>query len=234
MTVGSLFAGIGGFDLGLERAGMEIRWQVEIDPFCQAVLAKHWPHVSRYDDVRTVGAHNLERVDVLCGGWPCQPVSSASAGRRKGTEHDAWLWPEMSRVLAQLQPAWFFGENVVALDRGELDAVVSDLEGLGYEVAPTLEVPACAFGFDHWRARYWILGYAHRDREPGVSLDAEMARMSRRGRDSDGLGTASRLSRGMDGYRLRTLGNAVVPQIVEWIGRQIVAADANARVRQAR
>lgn len=220
MTVGSLFSGIGGFDLGLERAGMEIRWQVEIDPFCRAVLAKHWPHVKRYDDVRTVGAHNLERVDLLCAGWPCQPVSSASRGRARRTGDHRWLWPQVPRLVEELQPTWFLGENVTHLDRGELDTVVSDLEAIGYEVAPPLEVPACAFGFDHWRPRLWILGHADRDRQPSMSVDAEVARMPRRDCDTGGVGTTNGISSRMD--RLRGLGNAVVPHIIEWIGRRVM------------
>ena len=84
LTVGSLFAGIGGMDLGLERAGMEIKWQVEIDGYCQRVLAKHWPHVQRFSDVREVGRHNLESVDLICGGFPCQDISNA--GKRAGID----------------------------------------------------------------------------------------------------------------------------------------------------
>ena len=103
LTVGSLFAGIGGFDLGLERAGFDIRWQVEIDPFCRAVLAKHWPQVKRYEDVRTVGAHNLERVDVVCGGFPCQDISDA--GLRAGIDGKrSGLWSEMARLTGELRP----------------------------------------------------------------------------------------------------------------------------------
>ena len=96
-TVGSLFAGIGGFDLGLERAGMTVRWQVERDEFCQRVLAKHWPEVPRYGDIRDCGARNLPAVDLICGGFPCQPFSNA--GQRRGTDDDRYLWPEMRRVV---------------------------------------------------------------------------------------------------------------------------------------
>lgn len=223
MTFGSLFAGIGGFDLGFERAGMTCRWQVEIDPFCRAVLAKHWPDVQLYEDIHHVGAHNLESVDVICGGWPCQPVSQASRGRNRRTADDRWLWPETRRVVFELEPTWFVGENVTHLDRGELDTVVSDLEALGYEVAPTLEIPACAFGHDHWRPRFWILGHAHRDRQPGVSVNAEVARLSRCDRDSGGVGAPHGLPSGMD--RLRGLGNAVVPQITQWIGERLMEAE---------
>ena len=93
MTFGSLFSGIGGIDLGLERAGMECKWQVEIDPYCQKVLAKHWPDVRRYDDVRSVGADTLEAVDLIAGGFPCQDVSVAGkrAGLKEGTKSGLWF-----------------------------------------------------------------------------------------------------------------------------------------------
>jgi DNA (cytosine-5)-methyltransferase 1 len=228
LTFGSLFAGIGGFDLGFERAGMTCRWQVEIDPWCRRVLAKHWPDVQRYEDVRDVGAHNLERVDVVCGGWPCQPVSQAGRGRNRRSADDRWLWPDTRRVVFELEPTWFVGENVTHLDRGELDTVVSDLEALDYEVAPPFEVPACAFGLDHWRPRLWILGHANRDRQPGVSVDAEVARLSRPGCDTGGVGAAYGISSRMD--RLGGLGNAVVPQITQWIGERLMEAERDRQV----
>lgn len=223
MTFGSLCAGIGGFDLGFERAGMTCRWQVEIDAFCRAVLAKHWPNVQRHEDVRNVGARNLERVDVICAGWPCQPVSQASRGRNRRTTDDRWLWPDTRRVVFELEPTWFVGENVTHLDRGELDAVVSDLEALDYEVAPAFEVPACAFGLDHWRPRLWILGHANRDRQSGVSVDAEVAGLSRPDCDARGMGAAHGVSSRMD--RLGGLGNAVVPHITQWIGECLMASE---------
>src|SRR3990172_13197899 len=102
LTVGSLFAGIGGFDLGLERAGFQIKWQVEKDEWCKKILEKHWPGVRRYKDIHEVGAHNLEAVDLICGGFPCQPFSIA--GKRKGEEDDRHLWPEMLRVISELKP----------------------------------------------------------------------------------------------------------------------------------
>jgi DNA (cytosine-5)-methyltransferase 1 len=222
LTFGSLCAGIGGFDLGFERAGLTCRWQVELDAFCRAVLAKHWPDVPRHEDLRDVGAHNLERVDVICCGWPCQPVSQASRGRNRRTADDRWLWPDTRRVVHELEPAWFVGENVTHLDRGELDTVVSDLEALGYEVAPTFEIPACAFGLDHRRARLWILGYANRDGESRLPLDAEVARLSRRDCDAGRMGAPYGLSSRMD--RLRGLGNAVVPAITQWIGERLMEA----------
>src|SRR6478752_1115280 len=108
LTVGSLFAGIGGFDLGLERAGMRVIWQSEIDPYASAVLRKHWPHVPNHGDIRAITAATVERPDVLCGGFPCQPASVA--GKRLGREDDRWLWPDYRRLVGELRPAWVIGE----------------------------------------------------------------------------------------------------------------------------
>lgn len=152
----SLFAGIGGFDLGLERAGMECVGQVEIDPFCQKVLAKHWPGVSRHDDIRTFKPERGS-ADLVCGGFPCQPFSAA--GKRRGTEDDRHLWPEMARVIAEVRPAWVVGENVTGIIGLALDGVLSDLEGMGYAIWPVV-LPACAVDAPHRRDRIWIVGYS--------------------------------------------------------------------------
>lgn len=157
MNVGSLFAGIGGFDLGLERAGMTIVWQVEIDDYCRKILAKHWPDVPKYGDIRECGAHNLEAVDLVCGGFPCQPFSQS--GKRQGQADDRYLWPEMLRVISEIRPRWVIGENVSGLISLELDTVLSDLEGQGYSVG-TLVIPACATDARHRRDRLWIIANA--------------------------------------------------------------------------
>jgi len=157
-TVGSLFSGIGGFELGFERAGFDVRWQVEIDPFCRAVLAKHWPEVARYDDVRTCGAANLEPVDVVCGGFPCQPVSLA--GRRKAQADDRWLWPEFARVLRELRPRIAALENVPGLLVHGLEDVLGDLAAIGYDAEWDC-VSAADVGANHRRERVWILAYAN-------------------------------------------------------------------------
>src|SRR3990172_3735236 len=157
ITVGSLFSGIGGFDLGLERAGFKIKWQVEINEWCQKILTKHWPNVSKYRDIRGVGIHNLETVDLICGGFPCQPFSTA--GKRKGKEDDRHLWPEMLRVISELQPRWVIGENVAGFVSMGLDDCISDLENQGYEVQ-TFIIPACALNAPHRRDRVWIVANA--------------------------------------------------------------------------
>src|SRR4051812_10602658 len=125
LTFGSLFAGIGGIDLGLERAGMQCKWQVEINDYATRVLAKHWPDVHRERDVRACGAHNLTTVDLICGGFPCQDISYAGkgaglAGRRSG------LWFEYARIIRELEPRYVLVENVAALlDRGMGDVLGS-------------------------------------------------------------------------------------------------------------
>jgi DNA (cytosine-5)-methyltransferase 1 len=220
LTFGSCFSGFGGIDLGFERAGLVCRWQVEIEPYARAVLAKHWPNVPKFGDVRDVGAHNLERVDVIAGGFPCQPFSSASRGRRLGNQDDRALWPEMRRVVSELRPTWVIGENVPQFDRGPLDEMVADLEALDYEVAPPLEIPACAFGLDHWRPRLWILGYAHRHRESGLRVDAEVARLSRPHRDAGGMGAPDVVPSRME--RFEGIGNAVPPVMAQWIGERLM------------
>lgn len=158
MTVGSLFAGIGGFDLGFERAGYEIRWQVEIDPWARAVLAKHWPTVHRHDDVRTAGAHNLERVDLICGGFPCQDISLAGNGAGIEGERSG-LWAEYARIIGELRPRYVVVENVAALLVRGFDRVLGDLAARGYDAEWDC-IPAAAVGAPHRRDRIWLVAYA--------------------------------------------------------------------------
>ncbi len=167
MKVGSLFSGIGGFDLGLERAGMEISWQVEIDDYCRKVLAKHWPDVPKFGDIRECGAHNLGAVDLVCGGFPCQPFSTA--GKQSGKEDHRYLWPEMLRVVSETGARWVIGENVPGIIHLELDNVLSDLEGIGYTTWTAI-IPAVGVDARHKRDRVWIVAYSESNgdmREPG-------------------------------------------------------------------
>ena len=114
MKYGSLFSGIGGFDLGLDRAGMSCAWQVEINPYPRRILAKHWPDVPKFEDVNNVGQHNLSTVDLVCGGFPCQDVSIA--GNRAGLAGEqSKLWFQFHRILEEIRPAWVIVENVPGL-----------------------------------------------------------------------------------------------------------------------
>lgn len=160
LTVGGLFSGIGGFELGLVRAGFEIIWMVEIDEFCQKVLKKHapiyWPNAKIYGDIKNVGKENLTSPDVIVGGFPCQPFSQA--GKRNGKEDDRYLWPEMLRVIRELSPHWIIGENVAGFINMELESAFTDLETKGYQVEAFV-LPACAVDAPHQRNRIWIVAY---------------------------------------------------------------------------
>lgn len=177
MNVLDLFSGIGGFSLGLERAGMRTVAFCEIEPFPRAVLAKHWPHVPCYHDVHDVTADRLDRdgvgrIDLICGGYPCQPFSHA--GKQRGHEDPRHLWPQMRRVVGEVRPAWVLAENVVGHITLGLDQVLADLETDGY-AARAIVVPACAKDAPHIRQRVWIMARDRdRDREPDLSVDAEV------------------------------------------------------------
>ena len=179
MTVGSLFAGIGGFDLGFQRAGLDISWQVEKDEWCQKVLARHFPRAKRIEDIRNAGKENLFPVDVICGGFPCQPFSSA--GKQGGTEDDRYLWPEMLRVISELKPSWVVAENVLGLVTGKMEPVFEqvllDLEGEGYDVQAFI-IPACGVDAPHRRYRVWIIGNAYNNSKPIIPLNDETPGLS--------------------------------------------------------
>ncbi len=157
LTIGSLFAGIGGLELGLEWAGLgPTLWQVEINPMCRAVLARHWPEAERHEDVRRVGAATLAPVDLVCGGFPCQDVSSA--GKRAGLGGArSGLWYEFARILAECRPRWVVIENVRSGAIKWVDAVRRDLERLGYASLP-VPIAASDCGAPHERARIFLVG----------------------------------------------------------------------------
>ena len=235
MTFGSLFAGIGGFDLGFERAGLECRWQVEIDPYAQRVLAKHWPNVRRWDDVRTFAKEcSAERVDVICGGFPCQDISNA--GKRAGIDGErSGLWSEYARIIRTLRPRYVVVENVAALLVRGMGRVLGDLAACGFDAEWGI-LSACMFGFPHSRERLFCVanscdvrlqwerpmwtekGTRRVEFERLLESEAQMGvPAGGRGRMSDGV------SHRVD--RLRGLGNAVVPQVAEYIARRILAAE---------
>jgi len=170
LTCGDLFAGIGGMSLGLERAGFTVRWQVEVEPYCENVLARHWPDVLRRSDVRFAGAATLPPVDLIAGGFPCQDVSAAGRGVGIERGHRSGLWREFARIVRELRPSWVLVENVPALRRRGADIVVGDLEAAGYATWP-LVVGARHVGAPHRRDRVWIVARladatGERTREP--------------------------------------------------------------------
>lgn len=156
MTFLDLCAGIGGFSLGLERAGMTCVGQVEIDDYCNRILARHWPHVPRWGDITALDPAELPAVDLIAGGYPCQPFSIA--GQRQGVRDDRHLWPHIFEIVSALRPSWCLFENVAGHITLGLDAVLSDLEGLDYTCGPIV-IPACAVDAPHRRDRLWILAH---------------------------------------------------------------------------
>ena len=222
MRVGSLFSGIGGFDLGLERCGgFEIAWQVEKDPYCRKVLAKHWPDVPCYEDVHDVGAHNLEEVDVICGGFPCQPVSVA--GKQLVQEDERWLWPQYARILGELRSRYAIMENVPGLlVGGGMGEILGDLAELGYDAEWGI-VSAASVGAPHLRKRIFIVGHANRTRcreQCGSVAVPEKLSSSERRSWWGSEPNVGRVAHGVPNRvdRLRGLGNAIVPQVAEWVG----------------
>ncbi len=271
MNVGSLFSGIGGFDLGFERAGMRVAWQVELDPFCRAILARHFLAAARFEDVRRVGARELDPVDLVCGGFPCQDLSSA--GRGAGIDGArSGLWAEFARIIRELRPRYVVVENVPALltgkgkrwDRGPIGRVLGDLAEARYD-AEWACLSAREFGAPHLRKRVWIVAYPAWDAEAGAAAEsgsewqraraggersraedlADADRQQHEGRAQALSGSAAEelrdywavepsVGRVADGVphrvdRLAGLGNALVPQIAEWIGHRILAYERATR-----
>jgi DNA (cytosine-5)-methyltransferase 1 len=156
LTFGSLFAGIGGFDLGFERAGFQCKWQVEIDDYATRVLERHWPNVHRERDIRQCGRHNLDRVDCIIGGWPCQDISYAGAGAGLNGARSG-LFFEAARLVRELQPRAVVLENVAGLLTRGLDRVLGTLASFGFD-AEWHCIPAAALGAPHIRDRVFIIG----------------------------------------------------------------------------
>jgi len=259
MKLGSLFSGIGGMDLAFERCGWDIAWQVEIDDYCRRVLTKHWPNVRRHDDIKTFLAHANGswiassrqdsgvggerksfaewRVDCICGGFPCQPVSTA--GKRKGAADDRWLWPEFKRIVGVLRPQSVLVENVpglLYLDGGQLfNRVLADLAEVGYD-SQWHCISAAHVGAPHIRDRVWIVAHASREgleiaeQSEALGEEAGPSRSTTQFSQDEWThiwATEPAVGRVANGIpkrvdRLRGLGNAVVPQVVEYIVRTMI------------
>lgn len=172
MRIGSLFSGIGGLELGLERAGLgHTVWQVEIDPFCRAVLARHWPQVERHVDIKEASASTLAPVDLICGGFPCQDVSAAGKGAGLDGERSG-LWYEYRRIVAELRPRLVVVENVASGARRWVDTVCDGLDALGYRPRP-FALSAADVGAPHLRRRVFVVANAKLWHEQGGSGGAD-------------------------------------------------------------
>lgn len=243
LTVGSLFSGIGGIELGLEATGgFKTLWQIEIDPYASRVLARHWPDVARFRELRECGVHSLAPVDLICGGFPCTDISSA--GRRAGMQGEqSGLWAEMARIVGELRPRYVLVENVADLLVRGMGRVLGDLAALGYDAEWSM-LSAAAFGAPHLRERVWIVAYPDGSRqvgpwlpEGGRSTTADVGWSSPRvfGATARPSGewlpeprvcrVAARYPVGVD--RIGRLGGVAMPSIAEWIGRRILEAEVS-------
>lgn len=240
MRVLDLFSGIGGFSLGLERAGMQTVAFCEVDEAARKVLRKHWPEVPIYEDVKTLRCEDVGSIDVICGGFPCQDISLAGKGAGLAGERSG-LWFEMHRLIQEIRPSWVIAENVSALRSRGLDQVLRSLAEIGYD-AEWHCIPACFVGAWHKRDRIWILAYPNsklqeRGRQEQIFRQSDLSRELSRGFEKwPGRSNlpSSRFYRRTDGIpgwmdRIGQLGNAVVPQIPELIGRAIMEASVAKR-----
>ncbi len=242
-----MFSGIGGFSLGLERAGMETVAFCEIDPFCQGVLRQHWPDVPIYNDVTMLKGADIGKVEVICGGFPCQDISTS--GKHKGIEAArSGLWAEYHRLIGEIQPQYAIVENVRNLLAGEgglwFAQVLQDLAEVRYD-AEWHCIPAAYVGAPHVRDRVWIVAYPVRRRCSAFAAYFEVVRtgwMALHGgwasdthyrllnrnqlfsfRNGDIRGKYDGIPGELD--RIKALGNAVVPQVAELLGRALIAWD---------
>lgn len=241
MTFGSLFAGVGGMDLGFEQAGMRCVWQVEIDSWRRMFLANRFPHARRHDDIKTFTGEGFERPDVICGGFPCQDISQC--GKQAGIDGErSGLWREYARIIRVFRPRYVVVENVAALLRGGMERVLGDLATCGFDAEWDC-LPASAFGAYHERDRVFIVAYPSRvdgrshdlleaGGEWGASLQSgRLSRMAvatgARKRPHERLRREpelDRLVRRVPGAldRLSGVGDSVYPAVAEWIGKRLM------------
>jgi len=252
MNFGSLFSGIGGLDLGLERAGMTCLWQSEINPYASRVLAKHWPATPNLGDINDIDWRTVPTVDLVCGGYPCQPFSLA--GVRRGENDERHLWPMFAECLRVVRPRFALLENVAGHLSLGFGQVLADLASIGYDAQWDC-IPAAAVGAPHLRDRVFVIASRtnmvntnetngrtpmgttgttrqrlSENRQSGQSLEC---RLSERGQihgwrpNNPSWSTEPRMGRMAHGIpnrmdRIAGLGNAVVPQVAEHIGNIIM------------
>ena len=241
-----LFSGIGGFSLGLEATGgFKTVAFCEIEEYPRKVLRKHWPDVRQYEDIKkltyeTLRSDGIGSVDIITGGYPCQPFSNA--GKKQGESDPRHLWPEMFRIIKECRPTWVIGENVSGHVKLGLDAVLADLEGQGYGTR-TFSVSAASVGANHKRERIWIVAHSVKG---DVEAGRERRRAIREGHQGEGFpgDVAGRGENPWEGWwttepevgrmdhgipkrvdRLKCLGNSLIPMIPFLIGRSILESD---------
>jgi DNA (cytosine-5)-methyltransferase 1 len=238
ITVGSLFSGIGGLDLGLERAGMKVIWQSEIDKYCCKILKKHWPEVPNHGNIKEINWQEIQRPNIIAGGYPCQPFSQA--GKRKGTQDPRHLWPWVREAISQLRPDYAILENVPGhLTMGGTE-VIGALTEIGYD-AEWRVVSAAGIGAPHLRKRLIIVAYPNESsRKHSDAKRSARTTLSPRNKVFNSIEPSNCVSRTSkhwvhepnvgrvaDGIpkrvdRLTGLGNAVVPQVAEYIGQLVM------------
>lgn len=231
MNVFDLFSGIGGFSIGLERAGMKTKYFCEIDSFCKKVLFKNWPHVKIFNDINSVYGRLVNDIDVICGGFPCKQTSVAASvhGKRSGLcGKDSGLWFEYIRLVREIRPEWVIVENPPGVKKWE-NEIKGGLEDIGYGVS-RLDIKASDFGFPHIRKRCFYVANANGKRlalaRPfGSSKIAWSKRLAAAGgswiSSSPGIiGSFNGVPNRVD--RVRSIGNSIVPDMAEFIGLEIM------------
>ena len=230
MNVMDLFSGIGGFSLGFERAGMTTSVFCEIDQRCRDVLSKRWPNAIILEDVKSIGDINVKKIDVICGGFPCQDISNANSGNMSGLEGSkSGLWSEFYKQICKNRPSFVVVENTPALRSRGLDRILNELAQIGYD-AEWHCIPATAVDSPHSRDRVWIISYPS-----GLGSRIPAGQVLTRRHFSEYFSrwkAEPDICRVADGvpsqsHRLRQLGNSIVPQIAEVIGRAIMEAERN-------
>lgn len=250
MKVLDLCSGIGGFTIGLHEAGFETVAFCEIEPYCQAVLKKHWPDIPIYNDVRDISAERLRsdgivQPEVVVGGYPCQPFSVA--GKRRGDQDDRHIWPEIFRIVKDIRPTWCIFENVAGHITMGIDTVLSDLESANYATRAFI-IPAVGVDAPHKRDRVWIVANAKSKQGSSKNNRSEQRKagepkQGKFGRNDSGSlqqrkwVSEPRVGRVVDGvpnraYRNKALGNAVVPEIPRRIGQVIMEMENDRLSRQ--
>jgi DNA (cytosine-5)-methyltransferase 1 len=236
-----LFSGIGGFALACRMVGeIETVAFCEIDPWARRVLTKNFPNIPVHEDVKTLNPNDYGKIDLITGGFPCQPYSTA--GKRNGDADARALWPEMLRIIGEAKPRWVLGENVVGFKGVALDAMLDALENLGYS-CQAFDIPASSLGAWHRRSRLWIVAHLDGGRWNAQPLLRARAQERDCADDADRASTAQRgenpwmaepavervvygLSRKMDKLRIKGLGNAIVPQVAAEILRCMMRVDS--------